>query len=334
MRARILALLLVGVFVASPVGAAKIHFKDGSLISGKVEKADSESVEVVTSLGVRMTIPMESVSKIECDPGEIKKKESFILCLLSRLKSMLGLPMWQGVVSIATGALAIATFLSLRQTRKERDLRLNREITEKVYNPLHGDLGKIMKEAEKIELVSSWCWEEIRGKGSYLVCQIPKETWNKLEEFSVELRRYDDLRRKRWNSLNDVISGEIRNYKQKQEIKSYGFKFYATMGGKSSPITLYELIFWDETLDQYVDKKKKELGLLNSKEVEGHVETENSEGNNWSKEDFEKIDALVKHHIDKDSKLQELVAKSRSFWKSAESMRDALVQRMKSPKGI
>jgi len=70
MRANIVALLLGLVLFTAPVWAAKIHLKDGTVVSGKVEKVDSEKVELVTPLGILMTIPMQSVSSIEYEPGE------------------------------------------------------------------------------------------------------------------------------------------------------------------------------------------------------------------------------------------------------------------------
>jgi|GEM_PF-6299095 len=72
MKASIRILILsIACVLTTSAWAAKIHLKDGSVISGRVEKANSEKIEVVTSLGVRMTIPMESITAIEYGPREL-----------------------------------------------------------------------------------------------------------------------------------------------------------------------------------------------------------------------------------------------------------------------
>ena len=72
MKVRILILSVACVFLTTPVWAAKIHLKDGTVISGKIEEADSEKVELITPLGVRMTIPRKSITEIIYEPDEVK----------------------------------------------------------------------------------------------------------------------------------------------------------------------------------------------------------------------------------------------------------------------
>ena len=67
---RITLMSLLCFLLTATAWSAKVHLKDGTVISGKIESADQEKVEITTSLGVRMTIPKESIGNIEYEPGE------------------------------------------------------------------------------------------------------------------------------------------------------------------------------------------------------------------------------------------------------------------------
>lgn len=69
MRSKLWVLSVI-CFLATAAWAAKVHLKDGTVISGKIENADREKVEITTSLGIRMSIPRESIRNIEYEPGE------------------------------------------------------------------------------------------------------------------------------------------------------------------------------------------------------------------------------------------------------------------------
>jgi len=61
---------VVCLLLTTTAWAVKVHLKDGTVISGKIENADREKVEITTSLGIKMSIPRESIAEIEYEPGE------------------------------------------------------------------------------------------------------------------------------------------------------------------------------------------------------------------------------------------------------------------------
>jgi len=69
MRSKLWVLSVI-CFLATAAWAAKVYLKDGTVISGKIENADREKVEITTSLGIKMSIPRESIRNIEYEPGE------------------------------------------------------------------------------------------------------------------------------------------------------------------------------------------------------------------------------------------------------------------------
>ena len=78
MKVRILILSVTCVFLTTSVWAAKVHLKDGTVISGKIEKSDAEKIELITPLGVKMTIPRESVTEIIYEPREVKTQGNVV----------------------------------------------------------------------------------------------------------------------------------------------------------------------------------------------------------------------------------------------------------------
>ena len=67
---RLWILSVVCLLLTTTAWAVKVHLKDGTVISGKIENADREKVEITTSLGIKMSIPRESIAEIEYEPGE------------------------------------------------------------------------------------------------------------------------------------------------------------------------------------------------------------------------------------------------------------------------
>ena len=74
MKSRLWIISVLCLLLATAAWAAKVHLKDGTVVSGKIESADQEKVDIVTSLGIKMSIPRESIRNIEYEPGEEQVK--------------------------------------------------------------------------------------------------------------------------------------------------------------------------------------------------------------------------------------------------------------------
>ena len=242
------------------------------------------------------------------------------------LKDTLSSSMWNAAVAIGTIALAIATFISIYAFKKERRLRLNREIIDKVYSPLIKDLKGIKIDIEyfKAPYHSPWRWESMKENQKVLVYRVPREIFDDLEGFTSKFRKYENLRRQLEVKLIEMVEREEK--KKITQLGSegvWGVCFHGRVGGKFCQVTLFELLFRDETFDQYIERFIEENPDLPNRKIEGDFTVLNT-STKLSKRDFEEINISVKRATDEDPGLQQLVNEGRALYENAEIVENTL----------
>jgi len=228
--------------------------------------------------------------------------------------------MWNAGVAIGTIAMAVATFVSIYSSKKERDTQLNREIIDKIYNSLIKDLRKIKISIEyfKSPSYSPWNWENLKEERAILVYKLPREIFDNIENFTSKFRRYQNLCKQIEVKLIELVERE-----EKKKVCQLGSKgvwsvcFQGKVGGKFCEVTLFQLLFWNETFDQYIDRFIKENPNLPNRKAEGEFVVLNTP-TKLSKEDFEEINASIKKAVNEDSELHQLLNKSKDVYQNAE----------------
>jgi len=235
------------------------------------------------------------------------------------LKDILSSPMWNAGVAIGTIAMAVATFVSIYSTKKEKDARLNREIVDKIYNPLVKDLKRIKLSIEyfKSPSHSSWQWENLKEEQAIFIYQLPREIFENVENFTSKFRRYQNLCKQLEVKLIELVEREEK--KKVHQLGSEGvwsLCFHGKVGGKFCQVTLFQLLFWKETFDQYIERFIKENPNLPNRKVEGEFVVLNT-STKLSKEDFEEINASIQKVVNEDSELQQLLNKGKDIYQDA-----------------
>ena len=127
-------------------------------------------------------------------------------------------------VAMGTLALAAATFWNLKQY-KNREKRIeNREIAEKIIQPLQENLKKIIKgflKGGNNTDSTYWEWERIKKENSVLIYKIDLKIKEKIEKFNKNWqsfqRQYPCYRYKNFiYELNERLCRALVNYFQKQ----------------------------------------------------------------------------------------------------------------------
>ena len=235
------------------------------------------------------------------------------------LKDILSSSMWNAGVAIGTITLAIATFISIHTSKKEREARLSREVIDKIYTPLIKDLTRIRASVEEFKsgYTPSWRWENFKEEQRDLVYGLPAKVFDHLEEFTLQFRRYENLLRQREVRLIEIVERE-----EKKKVPQFGSEgawgvcFHGRVGGKFCQVDLFELLFRDETFDRYLERFVKENPDLPNRKIEGDFMVLNTSAK-LSKKDFEEIDTSIKRVIDEDSELKQLLNEGRALYENA-----------------
>lgn len=129
---------------------------------------------------------------------------------------------WIALGSIGTFFMAIATFMTLQWSQKEKKERENREILDVVIFQLKGYLGRIKEKIKKGEGIDRggepWEWETITKRSHlYLVLKMNKEIVKEIEKFNEDWKK---LKNDRYNQQSkEIIDSKVNDLVQK--IKDY-----------------------------------------------------------------------------------------------------------------
>ena len=210
-------------------------------------------------------------------------------------------PQWW--VAIGTLLLAIATFYSLKQYKKREKEIENREIVEKIIQPLEENLKEIIEKLSKGGNSSTcWKWEEIKKKNSILIYKIDSKIEDKIKKFNENWQNFQYQYSSNFhlfqNKLNKILDNCFQqlNFPKPEALQKseqifidkfflnktlynsnllYGWTFTwsvekTTEDGFSSyliSINFFELIFLNISPQELINKRMKEL-QINSKFLE------------------------------------------------------------------
>lgn len=226
------------------------------------------------------------------------------------------------IMSVLTACYVLCTLWIILDNRKERKIHLNREIVGKIYIPLNKDLGKLKSNLEDFEL-PPWRWESL--KESYIAYELPERIFNDLQDFTLRLRRYENLQKQLQERLFKIVEEE-----EKKKVSQLGSKgiwsvcFEGKVGGKTCRVTLLKLLFWDETFDQYIERFIKETPDLANEKISGRFVVLNSSKTELTKEDFEQTNISIRKRINENHELQQLAEQGRTLCREAQSVKASL----------
>jgi hypothetical protein len=166
---------------------------------------------------------------------------------------------WVSLSAIATATLAIFTWRSLKQSKKEKEIQIKREIIEKVYNIIFQNL-KIILDGRKIENFENvypnyWAWEEIKSSDPFIAYHylIPQNLFKELNEFSKKIKEYEKIRVSLRGSFEVILTEFVRQENILPEIKNnvvriYNISYYEYNGLISKNISIFDVFFWNKNL--------------------------------------------------------------------------------------
>lgn len=253
-------------------------------------------------------------------------------------------PEWY--VAIGTLFLACATFYSLYQYRKSEQKRRDIDTLEKVVKPLYRDLGEITWCLERLSFPSSFeirhgecveegypLWEKIKQESSYLLGNLGKETIDKIDKFSRDIREFIYFYNQNFTQLRNIMYEEIKSRIKKESWSGgigQGIYYQATIGGKpigskNSPgVLILNLIFWDQNLEEYIEEFARDPALPNKKIENESFVVGGNRASDLERKDFEHIVSVIKQRISQKPRLQEFIEISRKIHKDVGNLREGL----------
>lgn len=170
--------------------------------------------------------------------------------------------------AISTATLAIVTFLTLKHLRESE----SREIKEKVYSVVHRQLEAFLQ--PKIHTVRfddssrglsiRWDWKSLKNQQFHLAFRIPKEVFNRLEEFTVYLNKYIEA----FTQCVKKILKEISSRVEKIWVNESEEIFYVEILVKGKKMTSQFDPFESLFLSKDVRKNLEEFRLTNEADGE------------------------------------------------------------------
>jgi len=262
------------------------------------------------------------------------------LDILKGILNALKEPAW--FVAIGTLLLALMTFLSLRQYGKSEQRRRNTDASEKILKPLCIDLEVLARCLERVSLPSSFrilhglcveegypLWEKIKQESFYLVGDLNRKVIEKLNEFSKGIMAFIHLRNQNFIQFRDIVNEEIRNRIGKEYLEGgigEGICYAATVGGKSiggensHGILLQNLIFRDQTLEEYFNELVKDFSLSNKRVDNESIIIAGMMFKDLGREVFEAIASNVKQKISKSPELCEFMEMNRKIHRQTKGL--------------
>jgi len=225
---------------------------------------------------------------------------------------------WEAVGSIGTFLMTIATFITLWWYRKEKEERENREISEKIIQPLKENLRWIIEYIPKGQM-NNWQWQEIKKNNYYLILRMDQQIKARIEKFNEDWEKFKNLFYQRWNRLNELFDLEIFNYFHKQSSSKSqkvlqslsqlayskdsvrNWYYFWQVGGKDFSVNFFDLIFWEKSLKEFIEESKNESTIFNreigdKRCVIANVKIEES--------DFEKIADSIRKKIQEEKYME------------------------------
>lgn len=269
---------------------------------------------------------------------------STILNTLTGILDTLKKPEWY--VAIGTLLLAWATFRSLSQYRKSEQKRRDIDTLEKIIKPLCKDLKEVACYLERLSFPSSFeirggkyveegypLWEKIKQESFYLLGNLDKKIRDKIDKFSKSIKEFIYLYNQSFEQLRDIMYEEIKSRIKKESWGGgigEGIYYQATIGGKpiggKNPpgVLILNLIFRDQTLEEYIEEFAMDPALPNKKLEKESFMIGGSRVNDLGRKDFMVIDYNIKQKILKEPKLQELIEISRKIHREVKNLEEDL----------
>ena len=255
------------------------------------------------------------------------------MTIVTEILYTLNEPAW--FVAIGTMLLALATFLSLHRYGKSEQRRRNIDVSEKILKPLCRDLAELAHRLESVALPTSFqilhglcveegypLWEKIKQESFYLLGNLNRKIMDKLDEFFKDMRAFIHLRNQNFFQFRHIVNEEIRNRIKEEYLMGgigEGIYYGATVGGKSiggkdsHGILLQNLIFRDQTLEEYFDQLVRDFTLSNKRVDNEFLLIGGSMFEDLGREVFEVIAFNVKQKISKNPKLCEFMEMNRKI---------------------
>ena len=251
---------------------------------------------------------------------------------------------WSALGSIATFFVVFLTYKLLRYYRSTDRERTLRESAENIIQPLIRDLEKIIQGLKRLALSRStfvgmgdvWHWPEIKKENSFLVYRLSKSIKEHIEAFHEALQKFINLYNQRIGPLEEVILKEIKT-KLLEEVRkrtgrdsigsgAKGTYYQLTIGGKRRQIFFQNLIFREQSPDEYIEEFKTDPTIPNVDIEDEKFVVDGVSINCMSKGKFEELASSILGKIKEDSKLQEFVVSSRKIFKKAQRLKQDLHQ--------
>lgn len=254
--------------------------------------------------------------------------------------------MWTVVIALGTAFLALITYLTLRKLRRDRKVKMNKEIKDKIYEVYLEDLRHIQDSVAVLTLGPAplsdsaskfispplpfgvqadvpwfYSWETIKEKYPFLTkkAKIKRKVKKDIEKLAEHCEKFKIPAITSRDSLFKIYREE--ETKKIPNLSSFEYvQFNSRLGGKYS-IRLLQLIFLDKTFDQWWSDKVKNNSYLSSENIDGKFQAESTK---LDKQTFEKIYNAIKQRIEDSPDLAKFVEENRKIYKEAKSLEKSI----------
>ena len=265
---------------------------------------------------------------------------------MSSLENILSSSMWTVVIALGTAFLALIAYLTLRKPRRDRKVKMNKEIKDKIYEVYLEDLGHIQDSVAVLTLgptrlpdsaskfISSslpfgwqadvpwFCsWETIKEEYPFLTnkAKVKRKVKKHIEKLAEHCEKFKISAITSRDSLFKIYREE--ETKKIPNLSSLEWiQFNSRLGGKYS-IRLLQLIFLDKTFDQWWSDKVQNNPYLSSENIDGKFEAQSIK---LDKQTFEKIYNAIKQRIEDSPDLAKFVEENRKIYKEAKSLEKSI----------
>lgn len=252
---------------------------------------------------------------------------------MASLQKILSSSMWSAGVAIGTLFLAFITYLTLWELRRDRKVKINRKIKDRIYEPYLEELRHIEDSVSVLTLPTPtpspdgvqadipWLsqWGTIKEKHPSLAKKVKRRIREGIRKLAEHCEKFKSFAISAKDSLFKIYREE--EAKEIPELKSLEWiRFNSRLGFKYS-ISLLELIFLDKTFDQWWSDKVKNNPYLSREKPDGKFQTETTK---LDKQTFEKICNAIKKKIDDSADLTKFVEECRKIHEEAESLEKSI----------
>lgn len=252
---------------------------------------------------------------------------------MASLQKILSSSMWSAGVAIGTLFLAFITCLTLWELRRDRKVKINRKIKDRIYEPYLEELRRIEDSLSVLTLPTPtpspdgvqadipWLspWETVEEKHPFLAKKVKRKIKKDIEKLAEHCEKFKSFAITAKDSLFKIYREE--EIKEIPNLSSLEWiRFNSRLGYKYST-SLLELIFLDKTFDQWWSDRVKDDPYLSSGKVDGKFQAESIK---LDKQRFEKIYKTIKQRIENNPDLRKFVEENRKIYKEAESLEKSI----------